>query len=208
METEKVIDFCVSRTQRLADLVGIRADLHFVGVLVDSFLKYPGLPINIQSLYRNAFCFSAIVTYGRTFGTGVRENLPRSFIDRLNPEWIEAHEYFKDLRDKWIAHSTNNFEQSRVTLQVKFLDSGQAMPTLVSDGHSMTVSLSSTDMLRLKELSSLVLVELKREIEQEKLQVLEYAKTIDLTILLENPDAFARTAEPQRHDRPRSRFDG
>lgn len=208
METEKAFDFCVSRTQRLADLVGIRADLHFVGVLVDSFLKYPSLPINLQSLYRNAFCFSAIVTYGRTFGTGVRENLPRSLIDRLSPEWTEAHEYFKALRDKWIAHSTNNFEQSRVTLQVRFLESGHAIPTLVSDGHSMTISLSGTDMQRLKDLSVLVLAELEGEIEQERSRVLEYARTIDLTILLKNPDAFARINEPERHDRPRSRFDG
>lgn len=206
MEDEKIFDFCVSQSQRLADLVGNKSDLLMVGVLVDAYLKYPQQSDSLQSLYRSAFCFSAIITYGRTFGSGARESLPRAVIDELEPEWIEAHTYFKSLRDKWIAHSANNFEQSRVTLQVKFDPSGGALPTQVGDGHKMTVSLSSDDMRRLKGLATRLLDSLSPEIDREKERVLAYAKTLDLGELQRNPNKYARPDEAHVHDRRRQRF--
>lgn len=206
MVEQRTYDFCVSQTQRLADLVGIRSDLTMVRVLVNAFLAYPSQPESIQTLYRNAFCFTAIVIYGRTFGTGTRENLPRALIERLGPEWVESHDYFKNLRDKWIAHSTNNFEQSRVTIQVELSEAGRVLPTGISDGHTMTVSLSSDDMKRLGRLSDRILSELSGEIDTEKQRVLEFAKTLDLTRLLKDPEAFARPNSILIHDRPRPKF--
>ena len=53
---------------------------------------------------------SALVTYARCFGTGKRVRLDKSVFDGQPEGTLRWHKYFKDTRDKHIAHSVNPFE--------------------------------------------------------------------------------------------------
>jgi hypothetical protein len=58
---------------------------------------------------------AAVVRYIRCFGTGVRWGLRREDILELGERELSAHDYFKDLRDKFVVHSVNPFEDTFVT---------------------------------------------------------------------------------------------
>lgn len=206
MEKEQIFDFCVPQAQYLADLVGIRSDLFMVKELTKRFLTLASQKPPSDHLYKNAFCIAAVITYGRATGSGVRNANTQSMINLLEPELVNAHEYFKAIRDKWAAHSVNNFEQSRVTIQIRVDDSGQPIPTLISEGHKNTTALSGRDMMRLSQLADGLLAALKREIELEKVELIAYAKTVNLACLLANPQAFSRPNDPERHDKRRKSF--
>ncbi len=53
---------------------------------------------------------SALVTYARCFGTGKRVRLDESVFDGQSEGTLRWHKYFKDTRDKHVAHSVNPFE--------------------------------------------------------------------------------------------------
>ena len=53
---------------------------------------------------------SALVTYARCFGTGKRVRLDTSVFDGQPEDALRWHKYFKDTRDKHVAHSVNTFE--------------------------------------------------------------------------------------------------
>jgi hypothetical protein len=53
---------------------------------------------------------SALVTYARCFGTGKRVRLDTSVFDGQPEGTLRWHKYFKDTRDKHVAHSVNPFE--------------------------------------------------------------------------------------------------
>jgi hypothetical protein len=53
---------------------------------------------------------SALVTYARCFGTGKRVRLDTGVFDGQPEDALQWHKYFKDTRDKHVAHSVNTFE--------------------------------------------------------------------------------------------------
>lgn len=76
---------------------------------------------------------SALVTYARCFGTGKRVRLDANTVfDGQPDETLRWHKYFKDTRDKHVAHSVNPFEfghfgvrlTERGTDNVRFTDEG------------------------------------------------------------------------------------
>ena len=62
-----------------------------------------------------AFWMSAVVTYIKCFNHGTRYKID-SRIYELIPGAVDAHEYFKDIRNKYIAHSIGALENSKTLL--------------------------------------------------------------------------------------------
>lgn len=65
---------------------------------------------------------AALVTYGRCFHKGKRRHLNESVFDGQPEAVLVWHRYFKDTRDKHIAHSVNPFEINATGVHVLDLD--------------------------------------------------------------------------------------
>lgn len=119
----------VEGAQAYADIRGFRFDLEVTANIVD--LLVAALERNMAADFTLAMALSnaAIVQYARCFKTGVRDALPKQLVDRLGnstdelPEFpatcvaylrdrLEAHQYFLDVRDKFIAHSVSGYEDN------------------------------------------------------------------------------------------------
>ena len=63
---------------------------------------------------------AALISYTRCFSAGKRLGLSEDIFknDKLEGDPLGCHHYFKNLRDKHIAHSVNPFEQIVVDLQL------------------------------------------------------------------------------------------
>ena len=81
---------------------------------------------------------SALVSYVRCFGSGRRARLDVVIYGQLQGDPIGTHQYYKDTRDKHIAHPVNAFEEVRVGLLTD--DSGAA----VGMGHLATFRISDS----------------------------------------------------------------
>lgn len=118
-------DFSIPEAQRLADLSSIDADLQAVLRLVTRCEKVGAGVQKMPKTENDLTCydeymalgdlmFAAVIRYGRTYGPGVREAIPRSWIDALPEDLRRSHEYFKELRNKYLAHSVNQPEDCQV----------------------------------------------------------------------------------------------
>lgn len=65
---------------------------------------------------------SALVAYVRCFGSGRRARLDQEIYSGLPGDPLGTHQYYKDTRDKHIAHPVNAFEEVRVGVMLD--DSG------------------------------------------------------------------------------------
>lgn len=109
---------------------------------------------------------SALVSYVRCFGSGRRAPLNSEIYGGLGGDPIGTHQYYKDTRDKHIAHPVNAFEEVRVGLLAN--DSGE----IVGMGHlaSFRISDSTEGVVQLGALASVAMRHVV-----EKIKLLEAA---------------------------------
>ena len=79
-------------------------------------------------------------SHGRCFGGGVRASLGQDLINRLPPELQDRHAQVKNLRDKWVAHSVNHFDDVRVRIDATLNPDGG----FEIHGVSLTAQLAGT----------------------------------------------------------------
>ena len=108
-----IADVKFSEAKRLADLASILRDLQAtvetckrVVALLDSEEKDTVL---LEGLWS-----AALVRYVRCFAFGKRYGLTEDVFEGLNGDPIGAHRWYKNIRDKHVAHSVNPYEQLRV----------------------------------------------------------------------------------------------
>ena len=206
MPISETYDFYVPEARRLADLIGIRADIHSVMELAKTFLSYvPSNPV-IDLWQKKALCVAALTTYGRTFGSSVRGSLPLDLIHRLGDESSASHKQFKDLRDKWAAHSSNNLEESGVTLKAYKDELGKIVVQSIGERHKNTVVLSVSDMQQLMQLAEQLYACIQVEIQDEKSRLFGIIKSMDLSILGTDPAAFSIPDKRENHSKSRPRY--
>lgn len=106
-------------------LVAIHVDLRFCELLSDLMIKQRRAMKSIKKIDNSHLPFidemrmamiASHVAYGRCFGTGKRQRLDHRKIWREGDSARKAHRYFKDVRDKFVAHSVNDFEDVGVAL--------------------------------------------------------------------------------------------
>ncbi|HWL01568.1 MAG TPA: hypothetical protein VNQ52_04260 [Microbacteriaceae bacterium] len=76
----------------------------------------------------DAMWTAAFVLYGRVFATGVRR-AQKPGLDRLTADERELHDYLVDVRNKYVAHSANGFEQSQTVAFLVELENGERAMT-------------------------------------------------------------------------------
>ena len=186
------VDLSIKEAQWLADLHGIDNDLRDVVKLCNKCLDLmqalappDSNPTDWldKSWLSGEISFAAVVKYGRTFASGVRSSIPGSWITSLPSDYQDKHHYFKNLRDKFIAHSVNAFEDNQVFayLHPQFEPSGVKSIT-VDTGRCM--SMSAGDVASLKRLVETLQQMVRYEITLETARILEIAKNMPLSELL------------------------
>lgn len=174
MRTRK-LDGRLPVAQRLADLASLHFDLLAAERLCELYqLEWSKRSVNPEIL--SAICVATIMRYGRTFGTGVRPPLLRSIIGSLSPALRRVHSRFKDLRDKWIAHSVNDMEETRVVIEARRKSASKLVVIDVFEEHQTVAALSTQEMTQLARLLRAINKELGREIQIERGAVLRRLK--------------------------------
>jgi hypothetical protein len=93
--------------------------------LMEQREQQQGQPTSVgtASFLEKALYTAALVAYTRCFGTGKRKNkLDDSIFAGDAAHLLERHRYWKNTRDKHIAHSVNAFEITKAAAWVKGLD--------------------------------------------------------------------------------------
>ena len=207
------VDFSISEAQWLADLHGIADDLRGTKKLCAKALElmrpWPtgddGAADWVHDTWlAGELSFSAVVRYGRTFGTGVRKGIPSSWIASLPPAFQARHNYFKDIRDKFVAHSVNAFEDNQVFASLSQEESPQITSVSVDTGRYM--SLSATDVENLSQLTGALKHFADMEIARETSRVLQLARSWPISDLLarSSDNRPIPSAEDVGKRRPRS----
>ena len=108
-----IADVEFSEAKRLADLASIIRDLQ---ATVETCRRVVALleakeddPIVLEGLWS-----AALVRYVRCFAFGKRYGLTEEVFEGLQGDPIGAHRWYKNMRDKHVAHSVNPYEQVRV----------------------------------------------------------------------------------------------
>jgi len=107
--------------------------------------------------------------------SGVRHGIRSEQIARLPQDMQSLHSFFKDLRDKFVAHSVNPFESSFVTASI-CEEKGELLPIRsVSAGHSriMLTGATAYDLARLVDAVKAIIAEDVREEEDRLLAHLQ-----------------------------------
>jgi hypothetical protein len=114
----------------------------------------------------------ALIKYVRCFGTGKRIGLREDDLLGLPGDPIGVHRYFKDLRDKHIAHSVNPLEQVRVGVILAVDGSVEAL------GHiaGRSISMSGEQTRTLKALAAATISRLRQSLDSQHTELLKWAQ--------------------------------
>lgn len=102
----KLIRLTGDKAARVADLALHRHDLNFADECLIELSKYAEAPTVQQALWH-----AAIISYIKCFGGGVRTALDADSIYGSNALAMESYRYFRELRNKHIAHDVNAYAQ-------------------------------------------------------------------------------------------------
>jgi hypothetical protein len=143
----RAVQITLPEAETLADLYGIEYDLDTAIQLCHKALSLSKeAPDDYQLV--EAVITAAVVRYFRCLNTGVRLGIQSSDLEQLNEEDRGTHNYLKDLRDKFVVHSVNPFENSYVTTTATEKD-GELLPitSLNPGNHRLVLSSSDARML-------------------------------------------------------------
>ncbi|MEJ3403931.1 hypothetical protein WDJ51_04240 [Rathayibacter sp. YIM 133350] len=99
-------------TTEFRDVTGALFDMKRVIELCEEYLS--AMENNAARAVQDALWMSAIILYARCFNVGVRQRLDTTALDAVPGRPREVHQHFLDLRDKFLAHSVNIYEQTPV----------------------------------------------------------------------------------------------
>lgn len=171
-----------AEANKYADLVGAKSDLEWI---IAAVAKYPKLSIR-DHITKEAFTFAVLIKYGRVFARGVRKPIPKRLISRLPINFQKDHEEFIELRNKYIAHSVNDFEGNYAEVYVRNPTSESPEFDQISCLHTWIACISVKEMNRLSSLSQKIIEEIDKEIAIEKLKIKEIIRKIPISELMKH----------------------
>jgi len=200
------VDFNVPEARRLADLTGVEYDLRQSAEFCRELIKRREVSPYGDMEILQALCVAAITIYGRTLGTGVRTGISRDQIERLTPELQEEHQYFKDLRDKWIAHSVNAYEHNNVVARPVPEERGERKIYDVSVQHTRVAIISDHDIRNLLKLIGELLKLVNADLALEKASVLAFAQSLPVEPFYSGASSAAPVASRIEAGKPRKKM--
>ena len=112
MDWQDLIEIKTKKAENLADFATIHIDLN---IAIESLNKYQD---DLEAFDKLSYLTIGVIFYARCFVSGVRMPLPLELFDNLEGEAKECHDYFINLRHKYICHSVNSFEQVKVGVMI------------------------------------------------------------------------------------------
>ncbi len=163
----------IEEARYLANLFGIELDLKST---IDWCKKFDILKENRELIWLIEPITVAILTrFIRAFGGGVRKKGALHLLKTLNGDQKKQYEYFKNVRNKHIAHSVNEFETNHVKACYIEENPEKGIQSIGSESIRM-IGLSSDDTNKIENICTTLLQRLKKEIETEKEKLLRYTK--------------------------------
>jgi hypothetical protein len=189
MTVYKNIAIDLPGSRELAELDGIIEDLKWVE---DACSKLVDLWKDQQrdTLLLEGLSAAALVRYFRCFSSGVRPRLPSEIIESAPGEWRKAHQYYKDVRDKHVAHSVNLLEENVVTATVPESDLSSFKVEALGFYHLHLSPLEASDAENLRGLAQGVRLGLEEKKEAEVSELLMKVREVPIEDLVAK-DLFA-----------------
>jgi hypothetical protein len=161
MATWRYVSLNLEEARLLADLAGVEQDLvvaeSFCDLLFEERRESPGrgkVPPNPELW--EALTVAASVRYARAFASSVRTKICKTMVETvvkdLPAELASDHQRYIVFRNKYIAHSVNQFEENRVVAYLVPEERGPRGVASISVQHERLVSLGMGDAKRLKAL--------------------------------------------------------
>ena len=146
---------------------------------------------------------AAVVRYSRCFADGVRANIPNSVLERLPENQNKDHEFFIALRNRYIAHSVNAFEETKIVAYLVPEEIGPHCVESIGIQHVRLGSLGDQHFNRLKALSLELHHRISIIIEEETRKVLDAVRKLPVDGLYNQVDPPMKVAGDSNVNKPR-----
>lgn len=161
----------------LADLVSIRSDLLQTEQLCERLLDFLRTRSpNQDPLIVDALWGAALVRYARCFTTGKRVRLDPAILSHLPGDPIGTHNYYKNQRDKLIAHSVNAFEEVQIGIILSSPAESVRSVIGVANFHARLISGDEQGVKQLGQLAQALRAAVEKQIAEGTQKVLEEAR--------------------------------
>ncbi|MGF1879292.1 hypothetical protein L4D77_29040 [Photobacterium frigidiphilum] len=157
--------------------VKLLASLHSMVTDLKNILVTCKSALNMTDSIEDQACIDAIGTAGlikymRCFHSGKRSSLSIDDLSSFTEEERKAHQYFKALRDKHVAHSVSSYEQCQVKGSLAFIN-GARQPFTQLLPASQRVMFSKNNVWAIQQLVIMVLDIVNEKITNEEQRVLK-----------------------------------
>ena len=174
MAIHTYVDLEIDEARLLMDLVGIEYDLN---TTVDWCNHFDELMSDIMSKQGTTWLVEPLTTailvrFMRAFGSGVRCGNTKHISSYLSEEEKSHYDYFKDLRDKHVAHSVNEFEDNQA--KAYYIEGAvEKGINSIQTGCSRIIGLSSSEIDKIRHICNTLVKVIQSEIKEEKTKLLE-----------------------------------
>lgn len=137
MAVYSYVNIALPEAKRLADLYGIENDLRACREYCEKYLQvFAGIHQPTEET-RHLECFSVyiFVKYGRCFKGGIRSATEKQILGNLISDDLDLHQLVIDVRDKYIAHSVNDFESHKVRVWLNPEERGRKINNVNIESH-------------------------------------------------------------------------
>jgi len=203
MATYAFVNIDLPEAADLADYTSISADL-------SSALEFARFLLEERSKEEpdwqlaEPLMIAMIVKYARPFVSGVRRRLGEDALLTLTPEQRDKHNRFYAIRDKYIAHSVNKFEENQPVARYwreRVQDEGISSVDCI---HHRVAGLSERELHDIIELATALIEYVDNQLKTEKKKMLEIVRRMPVSEVLagERRALNLDTSDPLRR-RPR-----
>jgi hypothetical protein len=183
MATNTFVELDLAAATNLADLTGIEYDLQTAHKFAQVFLvDCEKQPPNATLL--DALMTAIIVRYARPFATGVRLRLGVDALAIFTPEQRRKHDDLSAIRDKYVAHSVNAFEESRPIARYWIERVQNEGVDAIECNHHRVIGLSVEDLNNIIELTCKMLEHVEIRLREEKAKLLKIVRQMPLDKVL------------------------
>lgn len=194
MKEKSLLEIDLKDTKDYAEWISIAHDLNHVIDATKKLYDFLDKGEKDSTIIRSLWT-SALVTYIRCFTSGKRRSkLSSNIFANLNGDPIGTHQYYKDTRDKHIAHPVNIFEEMKIGIIPS--DSFPKSPSYIGLGHLYAFRLTDEKegVAQLGRLAYIALGYTNNQIKETEVKVLN---EIDILSEKELMDLRSLKIQPQ-----------